>query len=153
MKNPIEFITPGKICIFDEQFEAESIRNEEDANQFGKIFIVCIEYFIITGKLTFTITIKEEDDYRVVYFDETRVMRSKPATPDPNPQNVIAGITIAQSKFILKCNTPAFTEYLLTSGINIIHLTKPLMILSAPNFSDQHREAVIFWTKFARTLL
>jgi hypothetical protein len=142
MIQPIIFIAPGLVSVFDDEFEFAHVKSEEHIQFLNDLMGCCVNHFIKTQKLFFEITTKPQDNFTQVVFDDQVV-----ATLDMDKEyveRVIDEIIVVASTLLLCIKSSAFITYLLDYRFSP-EIFQTIAFISDPNYLSKKEEAIEKW--------
>jgi hypothetical protein len=142
MIQPIIFIAPGLVSVFDDEFEFAHVKSEEHIQFLNDLMGCCVNHFIKTQKLFFEITTKPQDNFTQVVFDDQVV-----ATLDMDKEyveRVIDEIIVVASALLLCIKSSAFITYLLDYRFSP-EIFQTIAFISDPNYLSKKEEAIEKW--------
>jgi hypothetical protein len=148
MIQPIIFIAPGLVSVFDDEFEFAHVKSEEHIQFLNDLMGCCVNHFIKTQKLFFEITTKPQDNFTQVVFDDQVV-----ATLDMDKEyveRVIDEIIVVASTLLLCIKSSAFITYLLDYRFSP-EIFQTIAFISDPNYLSKKEEAMEKWGSLMNT--
>jgi len=148
MIQPIIFIAPGLVSVFDDEFEFAHVKSEEHIQFLNDLMGCCVNHFIKTQKLFFEITTKPQDNFTQVVFDDQVV-----ATLDMDKEyveRVIDEIIVVASALLLCIKSSAFITYLLDYRFSP-EIFQTIAFISDPNYLSKKEEAMEKWGSLMNT--